>query len=154
MVTVIDTTDAEWWQGKCLGKVGYFPSKYVTKLFPGERPLQVIHTVQVNDGEFVIKLLRDQVGHLPKNESSRLIMCTDCHTSVRGDQRHDNGTVDPTRHQRQDCGMSSQVFARYQNIKSLVFDALTMDTIPKLKQSQREKDSCPCSCLNHRLTQR
>ena len=61
MVTVVDTTDPEWWQGKCLGQVGYFPSKYVTKLFPGERPLQVIHTVQVNDGEFATKLIREQV---------------------------------------------------------------------------------------------
>lgn len=62
MVTVVDTTDPDWWQGKCLGQVGYFPSKYVTKLFPGERPLQVIHTVQVNDGEFqATKLIREQV---------------------------------------------------------------------------------------------
>lgn len=62
MVTVVDTTDPDWWQGKCLGKMGFFPSKYVTKLFPGERPLQVIHTVQVNDGEFAIKLIREQVS--------------------------------------------------------------------------------------------
>ncbi|OTF70818.1 SH3 domain containing protein, partial [Euroglyphus maynei] len=59
MVTVVDTTDPDWWQGKCMGKVGYFPSNYVTKLFPGERPLQVIHTVQLTDGEFAIKLLRE-----------------------------------------------------------------------------------------------
>lgn len=62
MLTVLDTSDPEWWQGKCLGKVGFFPSKYVTKLFPGERPLQVIHTVQVNDGDFAIKLMREQVS--------------------------------------------------------------------------------------------
>ena len=61
MVTVVDTTNPDWWQGKCLGKMGFFPSKYVTKLFPGERPLQVIHTVQVNDGEIAIKLIREQV---------------------------------------------------------------------------------------------
>lgn len=63
-MTVVDTTDPDWWQGKCMGQVGYFPSKYVTKLFPGERPLQIINTVQLTDGEFAIKLLREQVFYL------------------------------------------------------------------------------------------
>ncbi|XP_076353543.1 SH3 and cysteine-rich domain-containing protein isoform X7 [Tachypleus tridentatus] len=60
-VTVIDTSDPDWWQGKCLGKVGFFPSKYVTKLHPGERPLQVIHSIQLSNGESEVKLLRDQI---------------------------------------------------------------------------------------------
>lgn len=47
-VTVIDTSDPDWWKGKCLGKIGYFPSKYCTKLQAGERPLQVTHNLQVN----------------------------------------------------------------------------------------------------------
>ena len=25
-VTVIDTTDHDWWKGKCLGRIGFFPS--------------------------------------------------------------------------------------------------------------------------------
>lgn len=42
--------------------LGYFPSKYVTKLHPGEKPLQVTHNLQVTDGaENGLKLLRDQV---------------------------------------------------------------------------------------------
>lgn len=61
-VTVTDTSDQEWWQGKCYGRTGYFPSKYVAKLHFGERPLQMMHTIQVSDGEAMIKLLRDQVG--------------------------------------------------------------------------------------------
>ncbi|RWS26174.1 uncharacterized protein B4U80_09535, partial [Leptotrombidium deliense] len=61
MVTVTDTSDPDWWQGKCCGHVGYFPSKYVAKLFPGEKPLQMTHTIQVSDGENgMVKLLRDQ----------------------------------------------------------------------------------------------
>lgn len=40
-VTVIDTSDPDWWKGKCLGRVGYFPSKYCSKLAAGEKPLQV-----------------------------------------------------------------------------------------------------------------
>jgi hypothetical protein len=43
-VTVIDTSDPDWWKGKCLGRVGFFPSKYVSKLSPGEKPLQVRNT--------------------------------------------------------------------------------------------------------------
>ncbi|XP_064476950.1 uncharacterized protein LOC135390906 isoform X2 [Ornithodoros turicata] len=60
-MTVIDTTDPDWWQGKCLGKVGFFPSKYVAKLHPGERALQVLHTIQVLEGQEPVKLLRDQI---------------------------------------------------------------------------------------------
>ncbi|XP_034239679.1 uncharacterized protein LOC117644382 isoform X3 [Thrips palmi] len=60
-VTVIDSTDLDWWKGKCLGRFGFFPSKYVTKLQPGERPLQVTHNLQVADGEEGLTLLRDQI---------------------------------------------------------------------------------------------
>lgn len=60
-VTVTDTSDPDWWQGKCLGRTGYFPSKYVTRLNAGEKPLQVTHNLQVSDGENGIKLLRDQI---------------------------------------------------------------------------------------------
>ncbi|XP_055949284.1 uncharacterized protein LOC129983710 isoform X7 [Argiope bruennichi] len=61
IITVTDTSDADWWQGKCMGKIGYFPSKYVTKLHPGEQPLQVTHSVLVNDGESGLKLLNEQI---------------------------------------------------------------------------------------------
>lgn len=62
-LTVTDTTDPDWWQGKTHGQVGLFPSKYVAKLYSGERPLQMLHTIQVSDGEgSMIKLLRDQVN--------------------------------------------------------------------------------------------
>ncbi len=58
----MDTTDPDWWQGKCMGRIGYFPSKYVTKLHQGEKPLQVTHNLQVTDGaDNGLKLLRDQV---------------------------------------------------------------------------------------------
>ncbi|CAH0700015.1 unnamed protein product [Spodoptera exigua] len=60
-VTVIDTSDPDWWKGKCLGKIGYFPSKYCTKLQAGERALQVTHNLQVSDGDTGMMLLRDQI---------------------------------------------------------------------------------------------
>ncbi|XP_017768873.1 PREDICTED: uncharacterized protein LOC108557011 isoform X8 [Nicrophorus vespilloides] len=60
-VTVIDTSDPDWWKGKCLGRVGYFPSKYCSKLSPGEKPLQVTHNLQVSDGDNGLMLLRDQI---------------------------------------------------------------------------------------------
>ena len=58
----MDTSDPDWWKGKCLGKVGFFPSKYITKLQAGERPLQVTHNLQVTDGQDGMRLLRDQVS--------------------------------------------------------------------------------------------
>uniref|UniRef100_A0A336K301 CSON012985 protein n=1 Tax=Culicoides sonorensis TaxID=179676 RepID=A0A336K301_CULSO len=62
-VTVIDTSDPDWWKGKCLGRIGYFPSKYVLKLAAGEKVLQVTHNIQVADIERgdKITLLRDQI---------------------------------------------------------------------------------------------
>ncbi|XP_048522314.1 uncharacterized protein LOC109542090 isoform X2 [Dendroctonus ponderosae] len=60
-VTVIETTDPDWWKGKCFGKTGFFPSKYVSKLSPGEKPLQVTHNLQVTDGDNGLMLLRDQI---------------------------------------------------------------------------------------------
>ena len=57
-------SDKDWWKGKCFGAVGVFPSNYVTQLHPGEKPLQVTQTVQINATsmqEPPIKLLRDQV---------------------------------------------------------------------------------------------
>ncbi|XP_074593516.1 uncharacterized protein LOC141849193 isoform X2 [Brevipalpus obovatus] len=61
-LTVTDTSDPDWWQGKSHGHTGLFPSKYVAKLFPNERPLLMTHTIQVSDGENgIIKLLRDQI---------------------------------------------------------------------------------------------
>ena len=62
-LTVIDTSDPDWWKGKCLGKVGFFPSKYITKLQAGERPLQVTHNLQVTDGQDGMRLLRDQASN-------------------------------------------------------------------------------------------
>lgn len=63
-VTVIDTSDPDWWKGKCLGRIGYFPSKYCARLAGGEKPLQVTHNLQVSDNErpdSTMTLLRDQI---------------------------------------------------------------------------------------------
>ncbi|XP_062544757.1 uncharacterized protein LOC134211662 isoform X3 [Armigeres subalbatus] len=61
-VTVIDSSDANWWKGKCLGKVGYFPSKYCTKLGASEKVLQVTHPLHITDNERCeVKLQRDQI---------------------------------------------------------------------------------------------
>ena len=62
-LTVIDSSDKDWWKGKCFGAVGVFPSTYVAKLAPREKPLQVIQSVNINSlhADGIIKLLRDQV---------------------------------------------------------------------------------------------
>ncbi|KAF5303390.1 hypothetical protein FQA39_LY09981 [Lamprigera yunnana] len=60
-VTVIDFSDPDWWKGKSFGRVGYFPSKYCSKLAAGEKPLQVTHNLQLSDGDNGLMLLRDQI---------------------------------------------------------------------------------------------
>ncbi|XP_035225403.1 serine/threonine-protein kinase mrck-1-like isoform X1 [Stegodyphus dumicola] len=74
IITVTDTSDADWWQGKCMGKIGYFPSKYVTKLHSGEQPLQVIHTVHLNDGGNSVKLLNEQIIIQIGDEKDGMVM--------------------------------------------------------------------------------
>jgi hypothetical protein len=60
---LIDNSDKDWWKGKCVGSIGVFPSTYVTKVLPGEKPLQVLQSVTINSagGDGPIQLLRDQV---------------------------------------------------------------------------------------------
>ncbi|KAL1400465.1 hypothetical protein pipiens_007412 [Culex pipiens pipiens] len=61
-VTVIDSSDENWWKGKCLGKVGYFPSKYCTKLGASEKVLQVTYPLHITDNERCeVKLQRNQI---------------------------------------------------------------------------------------------
>uniref|UniRef100_A0A182U7Z3 SH3 domain-containing protein n=1 Tax=Anopheles melas TaxID=34690 RepID=A0A182U7Z3_9DIPT len=76
-VTVIDTSDPDWWKGKCLGKVGYFPSKYCAKLAASEKPLQVTHNLQVTDnerGDGTLTLLRDQIVIQVGDEVNGMVM--------------------------------------------------------------------------------
>lgn len=71
-------TDPDWWKGKCLGRIGYFPSKYCARLTAGEKPLQVIQNLQLSDGERndgIVTLLRDQiVVQVNCNKSSNLLL--------------------------------------------------------------------------------
>ena len=62
-MTVIDASDKDWWRGNCFGSIGVFPSTYVAKLGPREKPLQVVQSVNINSvhGDGLISLLRDQV---------------------------------------------------------------------------------------------
>ncbi|XP_036332432.1 SH3 and cysteine-rich domain-containing protein 3-like [Rhagoletis pomonella] len=75
-VTVIDTSDPDWWQGKLLGRVGYFPSKYCVRLNANEKPLQVTHNLQVSDGERGenMTLLRDQIVIQTGDEVNGMVM--------------------------------------------------------------------------------
>ncbi|KAK0093163.1 hypothetical protein PV326_014175 [Microctonus aethiopoides] len=57
-ITVIDKSEKDWWKGKCLGRVGYFPSAYVLRVESGQKPLQVTRNLQLSDQ---ITLLRDQI---------------------------------------------------------------------------------------------
>lgn len=65
-MTVIDSSDSDWWKGKCLGRIGYFPSKYCARLSAGEKPVQVIQNLQIEGTgdqpeDRVMILLRDQI---------------------------------------------------------------------------------------------
>ena len=48
-------------QGKCNGKIGYFPARYVEKIHPGEKVLEVVHGLEISEGDSGVKLLKEQV---------------------------------------------------------------------------------------------
>ncbi|KAJ8976789.1 hypothetical protein NQ317_014132 [Molorchus minor] len=70
-VTVIDTSDPDWWKGKCLGKVGFFLPNMCLSCLLGRslcrclpyfvEHLLVTHNLQVSDGDNGLMLLRDQI---------------------------------------------------------------------------------------------
>ncbi|KAF6198062.1 hypothetical protein GE061_007808 [Apolygus lucorum] len=106
-LTVIDTSDPDWWRGKCLGRVGYFPSKYVAKVQPGERALQVTHNLQVAD----TTLLRDQIVIQIGEEVDGMVMIRS------GDNRQGVCPVNPSKwfdkYIHQDLNNNFDLFKRY-----------------------------------------
>ncbi|XP_028966591.1 uncharacterized protein LOC100905273 [Galendromus occidentalis] len=72
-ITVIDTSDPDWWQGKCMGKVGFFPSKYVAKLHPGERALQVVHPIQVAETGLLSDSSGPSSGSQPPQQQTKFV---------------------------------------------------------------------------------
>lgn len=66
LVIPLDSREQDWWRVSALdgsNRIGYFPASYLTKIYQNERPLQVIQTIQVSDGETCDKLLRGQVSY-------------------------------------------------------------------------------------------
>ena len=66
LVAVLDTSERDWWKIQpldCSNRTGYFPASYLALLYQNERPLQVVQTIQVSNGESCNKLLRGQVQY-------------------------------------------------------------------------------------------
>lgn len=65
LVAVLDHSERDWWKVRAQdgsSRVGYFPAGYLAKLYHNERPLRVLQTFQVSNGETCEKLLRGQVS--------------------------------------------------------------------------------------------
>ncbi|XP_061178105.1 uncharacterized protein LOC133186797 [Saccostrea echinata] len=60
-VSVLDSSDPDWWKGKCNGKVGYFPATYLIPIQTGQRVFQVIHSMHLIEGGNGMKLHKDQI---------------------------------------------------------------------------------------------
>ncbi|CAH1786020.1 unnamed protein product [Owenia fusiformis] len=60
-VSTLETSDPDWWKGKCNGRVGFFPASYVERINYGEKVCQVTHSLQLNEGDNGVKLHRDQI---------------------------------------------------------------------------------------------
>ncbi|CAG5131084.1 unnamed protein product [Candidula unifasciata] len=62
-VTVTNSSDPDWWKGKCCSKSGYFPAKYLLKLQKYQRVYQVTHTMNLTeiDGLGGMRLHKDQI---------------------------------------------------------------------------------------------
>ncbi|XP_059141512.1 SH3 and cysteine-rich domain-containing protein 2-like isoform X2 [Physella acuta] len=62
-VVVTNSSDPDWWKGKCNGRSGYFPAKYLLKLTKHQRVYQVTHTMNLTeiDGLGGMRLHKDQI---------------------------------------------------------------------------------------------
>ncbi|XP_078333926.1 uncharacterized protein LOC111126993 isoform X4 [Crassostrea virginica] len=60
-VSVLDSSDQDWWKGKCNGKVGYFPATYLIPIQTGQRVFQVVHSMHLTEGGNGMKLHKDQI---------------------------------------------------------------------------------------------
>ncbi|CAL1528301.1 unnamed protein product [Lymnaea stagnalis] len=62
-VSVTNSSDPDWWKGKCNGRSGYFPAKYLLKLTKYQRVYQVTHTMNLTeiDGLGGMRLHKDQI---------------------------------------------------------------------------------------------
>ncbi|KAK3772362.1 hypothetical protein RRG08_031386 [Elysia crispata] len=75
-VTVTNSSDPDWWKGKCGSRSGYFPAKYLLKLQKFQRVYQVTHTMNLTeiDGHGGMRLHKDQivlaVGDPPEEEAT------------------------------------------------------------------------------------
>lgn len=65
LVALVSCDEPDWWKVRTLdgsNRVGFFPVSYLAEIYDNERPLQVVQTIQVSDGETCEKLLRGQVS--------------------------------------------------------------------------------------------
>ncbi|CAC5383891.1 unnamed protein product [Mytilus coruscus] len=60
-VRVTDSSDPDWWKGKCNGRSGYFPAKYVITIQKNQKVYQVNHPMHLTDGDVDMKLHKDQI---------------------------------------------------------------------------------------------
>ncbi|XP_013410982.1 uncharacterized protein LOC106174122 isoform X9 [Lingula anatina] len=60
-IKAIETSDNNWWKGRCNGKVGYFPAKYVTAVEPDQKAYIVKQGLQLSEEGKDFKLLKDQI---------------------------------------------------------------------------------------------
>ncbi|XP_060066779.1 uncharacterized protein LOC132547048 isoform X1 [Ylistrum balloti] len=58
---IVDSSDPDWWKGKCNGRVGYFPAKYVIPLQFAQRVYQVTQPMHLTEGGNGMKLHKDQI---------------------------------------------------------------------------------------------
>ncbi|XP_046585141.1 SH3 and cysteine-rich domain-containing protein 3-like [Haliotis rubra] len=72
-VSLINSSDPDWWKGRCNGKVGYFPATYVQRLIPGQRVFQVTHTMNLSEGDNGMRLHKDQIVVQAGEEVSGMI---------------------------------------------------------------------------------
>ncbi|ESP05120.1 hypothetical protein LOTGIDRAFT_102865, partial [Lottia gigantea] len=60
-VTVLDSSDPDWWKGRYNSKVGYFPATYLQRIIPGQKVFQVTHTMNLSEGFNGMRLHKDQI---------------------------------------------------------------------------------------------
>ncbi|OQV21324.1 hypothetical protein BV898_04808 [Hypsibius exemplaris] len=60
-VLVLDSSQPDWWKGKCFSSSGWFPRECVARVHSNERVCVVTHALQLNENGTLLRLQKDDI---------------------------------------------------------------------------------------------
>ena len=48
---MLNSSDPDWWTGRCNGRIGYFPAAYVQKIHYDDSVWKIVRDISLNDDD-------------------------------------------------------------------------------------------------------